>query len=294
MATGLVSWSQTAANNATADTNVNWAEGQAPSSVNDSGRGMMASLAKWRDDNAGSLVTAGTSTAYTLTSNQVFASLAAMSGQSLRVKFNATNGAAPTLNVDGLGAKAIHTVAGTAIGTASIQVNSIYDLVYDNANSCWVLIAGQKAGYLDAPSGTVMLFGQTAAPTGWTKDASNFNNSALRVVTGAASSGGTANFTTAFAARTILQTDLPNVGLSIAGGVATPTVTATPANAAIAAFTSGQAAGGAGSSNFLTSASLAALSIALSGNTASMNTGVTQTTMDFAVKYVDVIRATKD
>jgi hypothetical protein len=111
---------------------------------------------------------------------------------------------------------------------------------------------------------------------------------------GAASSGGTANFTTAFAARTILQTDLPNVGLSIAGGVATPTVTATPANAAIAAFTSGQAAGGAGSSNFLTSASLAALSIALSGNTASMNTGVTQTTMDFAVKYVDVIRATKD
>jgi hypothetical protein len=75
MATGLVSWSQTAANNATADTNVNWAEGQAPSSVNDSGRGMMASLAKWRDDNAGSLVTAGTSTAYTLTTNQVFASL---------------------------------------------------------------------------------------------------------------------------------------------------------------------------------------------------------------------------
>ena len=35
-------WSRTASNNATADSSVNWTEGQAPSSVNDSARAMKA------------------------------------------------------------------------------------------------------------------------------------------------------------------------------------------------------------------------------------------------------------
>ena len=46
--------------------------------------------------------------------------------------------------------------------------------------------------------GTVMLFVQTAAPTGWTKSVAN-NDKALRVVSGAASTGGSVAFTTAFA-----------------------------------------------------------------------------------------------
>jgi len=40
-------------------------------------------------------------------------------------------------------------------------------------------------------SGTKMLFQQSTAPTGWTKDTTNYNDHALRVVTGTASSGGT-------------------------------------------------------------------------------------------------------
>lgn len=51
------------------------------------------------------------------------------------------------------------------------------------------------------PAGTVMLFVQTAAPTGWTKSTTH-NNKALRVVSGTAGSGGTSAFTTAFASRT--------------------------------------------------------------------------------------------
>jgi microcystin-dependent protein len=46
--------------------------------------------------------------------------------------------------------------------------------------------------------GTKMLFQQTAAPTGWTKDTSH-DNKALRVVSGTASTGGSVDFTTAFA-----------------------------------------------------------------------------------------------
>jgi hypothetical protein len=54
---GVYTFSKTPANNATADNTVNWAEGQAPSSINDSARNMMASIAKYRDDISGSIVT---------------------------------------------------------------------------------------------------------------------------------------------------------------------------------------------------------------------------------------------
>ena len=40
-------WSTTAGNNATADPSINWQEGQAPSTVNDSARAMMAAVATW-------------------------------------------------------------------------------------------------------------------------------------------------------------------------------------------------------------------------------------------------------
>jgi hypothetical protein len=52
-------------------------------------------------------------------------------------------------------------------------------------------------------AGTKMLFVQTSAPTGWTKDTTNYNNHALRVVTGSASSGGTVDFTTAFVSQAV-------------------------------------------------------------------------------------------
>ena len=76
MALPFYNWSRTAASNATADSTVNWAEGQSPSSVNDSARAMMASTAAFRDDIAGAIATGGTSTAYTVSSNQVFDTLA--------------------------------------------------------------------------------------------------------------------------------------------------------------------------------------------------------------------------
>lgn len=43
----IAQWSSIPANNATGVTGVNWAEGQAPSSVNDSARQMMADIAAW-------------------------------------------------------------------------------------------------------------------------------------------------------------------------------------------------------------------------------------------------------
>lgn len=56
------------------------------------------------------------------------------------------------------------------------------------------------------PSGTYMLFQQTAAPTGWTKQTTH-NDKALRVVSGTASSGGSVAFSTAFASQAVAGTN---------------------------------------------------------------------------------------
>jgi hypothetical protein len=77
-----------------------------------------------------------------------------------------------------------------------------------NFNSSGVLSVagggtGSSTGYF--PAGTALVFKQTAAPTGWTKVTTD-NDAALRVVSGAASTGGTVGFTTAFASQAVSGT----------------------------------------------------------------------------------------
>src|SRR6516165_3580664 len=100
--------------NATADGSINWAEGQAPSTVNDSARAMMAAASKYRDDVGGAIATAGTGTAYTLSSFQVFDTLAHMDGAMIAFTPHAGNGGACTLNVDALGAKPLRSAPASA------------------------------------------------------------------------------------------------------------------------------------------------------------------------------------
>lgn len=63
------------------------------------------------------------------------------------------------------------------------------------------------ANRADFPAGTLMLFQQTAAPTGWTKQTTH-NDKALRVVSGTAGSGGSSAFSAAF------QNQTPSITLS--------------------------------------------------------------------------------
>lgn len=134
----LWKWSTTAATNDDVDSTINWQEGQAPRTVNNSARGMMAAIAKWRDDMSGNLVTGGTSTAYTLTTNQAHTALT--DGYMVRARMDETSGAAPTLNVDSLGAKAIVlNVSATAIPTGSLLAGQVYSFVYDATADGWIV-----------------------------------------------------------------------------------------------------------------------------------------------------------
>lgn len=132
-------WSRTAASNATADSTVNWAEGQSPSSVNDSARAMMASAAGFRDDISGAIATGGTSTAYTVTSYQVFASLATMANQMIAFTPHTTNGATVTLNVDGLGAKPLRSAPSVELPAGVLVQGTPYVALYNNSDAVWYL-----------------------------------------------------------------------------------------------------------------------------------------------------------
>lgn len=137
--TGFYSWSQTAGTNASSEGAINWSEGQAPSSVNDSARSMMASLAKFRDDTNGSILVGGTSSAYTVSTSQVFTSTTVMNNAVVSFTITPTNVAGATLNVDGLGAFPLVTAVGAPIPAGALVDGTIYEVTFVNSASVWKL-----------------------------------------------------------------------------------------------------------------------------------------------------------
>jgi hypothetical protein len=147
-------------------------------------------------------------------------------------------------------------------------------------------------------SGTVMLFAQTSAPTGWTKNTSTGNQHALRVVTGTASTGGSVDFTTAFASQT------PSGTVSVSGSAGSTTLSTPqipshshPFEVNVISYFSPATvnAGGNSASSFSTISTnntggggshthpLSISSATFSGSA-----------INLAVRYIDVIRATKN
>ncbi|NEU94825.1 phage tail protein [Bradyrhizobium sp. UFLA 03-164] len=136
----LYRWSQTANSNASADPSINWSEGQAPSSINDSARATMAAVAQYRDDISGAIVTTGTSTAYVVSTFSQFDSLADMNKQMVAFTPHVTNGAGPVLlNVDSLGQKALRTAPGVELSSGTIVQGTPYCATYSNSDGAWYL-----------------------------------------------------------------------------------------------------------------------------------------------------------
>jgi microcystin-dependent protein len=157
-------WSHTASSNATADNTVNWAEGMAPSAVNDSARAMMARLAEWRDDVSGTITTAGTSTAYTVASNQGFDNFADMNGAMIALVPHVTNGATVTLNVDALGAKPLRFGPGLELQSGVLIQGTPYAVSYNNTDGAFYLQGGFANPY-GIPLGGMMPYIGSSAPS---------------------------------------------------------------------------------------------------------------------------------
>ncbi len=134
---------------------------------------------------------------------------------------------------------------------------------------------GGRRRAVSFPRGTLMLFQQTAAPLGWTKQTTH-NDKALRVVSGTASSGGSVAFSTVFGKTatdpyTLTISDIPShshlqfTGPILAGGYTCPPAGSNDPRTA--ADTPTQSTGGGGSHAH---------------------------GMDIRVQYVDLIIASKD
>jgi len=207
---------------------------------------------------------------------------------------NALNGISPVSG--GTGTNTL-TAEAVLIGNTTSNVKFVSPGTNGNVltsnGTAWLSVAAVVPESF--PAGTVMLFGQTAAPTGWTKDTSNFNNSGLRIVTGTASSGGSVDFTTAFAS----QTPTGSVSITAISGSAGNTTLSTPQIPSHShplqnnqgPGSSGISGGGSGTSTGATGGGGAhshPFSFSSGSGTFSGNA------INLAVKYVDVIRATKN
>lgn len=150
---------------------------------------------------------------------------------------------------------------------------------------------------LDAfATGTAIVFRQTAAPTGWTKD-STHNDKALRIVSGTVGSGGTVSFSTCFSRTTtenitLLTANLPPY--TPAGTNSKPTITVSAGGSPLLLTGSGFApnVGGANSYAAITASldNAPVFTGTAQGGTSTAFTGG----MDIRVQYADCICATKD
>lgn len=158
----LWQWLKTISGNAGADPTINWAEGMAPASINDSGRAMMASVAQWRDDISGTITTSGTLTDYTLASNQGFDTLAHMNGAMIAFVPHITCGVPVTLNVDGLGAKPLRTSPGIEVGAATLIQGTPYAVTYNNSDGVFYLQNFFGSSFVVPVGGMIPYLGSTA------------------------------------------------------------------------------------------------------------------------------------
>ena len=158
------------------------------------------------------------------------------------------------------------------------------------------------------PSGTSMLFQQTAAPTGWTKQTTH-DNKALRIITGTVSSGGNNTFAAAFNTNQTVSGTTGGSAVTITGSVAghsitqaeLPNITLTPTQRAKTEdkgpLNRGSSSGSGASYEFIdiplggsgTAHSHAAGTLAGDSHTHSFSS-----TFNLDVQYVDFIIANKD
>lgn len=161
---GVYTWSKTATANASADNTINWLEGQAPSSINDSARSLMASVAKYRDDISGAIVTTGTSVAYAVASNQNFDTLADFHGQIIAFSPHATNGAGGvTMTVDAFANIPLRTAPATELLQGVLIQGTPYVAMYNNTDHALYLQSFYGNPY-NVPLGAGFDFWGPAAP----------------------------------------------------------------------------------------------------------------------------------
>jgi hypothetical protein len=176
------------------------------------------------------------------------------------------------------------TLTGTPVApTATVGTNTT-----QIATTAFVLA---NAPASPIPAGSAMLFQQTAAPTGWTK-VTTYNDYAIRIVSGTASTGGSSAFSTCFTNQT------PTITVSgLSAGATTLSTAQMPSHSHSYSLAGGGSTTPVGfCSTFLTSISESTTGSQGSGgsHTHSISGSASSSAVTLAVQYVDHIIATKN
>jgi len=134
---------------------INFAEGQVPSSLNDSSRAVMADIAEWYAQiTVGTIsgIVGGTVDAITLTSTPSVGAYA--TNQRFLVRASGANTTTtPTLNVSALGTKTIKLPGGTAVSASQWGTNDMLLLAYDGTD--FIVLGGDRLRAAESAPGLV-------------------------------------------------------------------------------------------------------------------------------------------
>lgn len=135
----IFDWSVTTGDNDDADTDINWLEGQAGQTINNSARAMMAKVGALVKALKGAYVTTNVSNAYSIAVD--FEPSALSKGWVGIVRFNAANTGAATLAIGSLAAADLRDRDGTALSSGFIAANSFHLVMYDTTASYYRILS---------------------------------------------------------------------------------------------------------------------------------------------------------
>ncbi|MCL6230014.1 tail fiber protein [Bartonella bilalgolemii] len=178
----IYDWSLTADANAHSDDLINWAEGQPPSSVNDSARAMMQRVREYLADNGGSLYSVFNVNDQEKTTSIMLTTVSPITTYKndliLRFKACDSNIGPTTLTVNNIGEKPVYkaTDAGVvSLEGGELQAGGIYEIVYSEDSSKkdldgWYLInptPKTPPQVKSFPAGFIATFAMQDLPSGW-------------------------------------------------------------------------------------------------------------------------------
>lgn len=159
--TGLIHFSTDAPSNDVAAPPIDWREGMPANGVNNSGREVMAALAKWRDDNAGGLVaTRGGGDVYSVSTNQVFDTATFARTHTLAFTVNAENQGPALLSLDGMQALQIVRPGGLGVGPRDLRPGIVYRVA--RVGLSYALLSPSIG-----ECGAISAFASPGVPDGW-------------------------------------------------------------------------------------------------------------------------------
>ncbi|EJF90767.1 phage tail protein [Bartonella melophagi] len=179
----IYDWSLTADTNAHSDDIINWAQGQPPSSVNNSARAMMQRIREYLADNGGSIeakfIVNSESKTTSITLKTVSPITTYKKDIFIRFKAGNTNVGATTITVNNLSEKPIYKMSDVGgvipLEGGELQKNGIYELIYNNSTLArslngWYLLnpTPKTPPQIEIfPPGFIATFAMQALPNDW-------------------------------------------------------------------------------------------------------------------------------